>query len=235
MIDWPKIEQFVGYGRLDAPVVFIGMEEGLADEAGLENDLLLRSRFSPVMDLKKAHEGIVDGDSLFSESPRRQPTWRVMADLMLHYEGKTFSDAEERSSARRAYRAQRLGRADGDSLLTELLPYPHRNVGSWLYRERFDDREAYVAKMLPKRLSLLDGVLADLPRNAVICYGRADWPYFKRLFADVSWTSRGRFEYAAWKGTRVTLTDHFASKYFNTDAQLDEFSAVAFGRYPATY
>lgn len=28
-IDWPKIESLVGFGRLEAPVVFIGMEEGL--------------------------------------------------------------------------------------------------------------------------------------------------------------------------------------------------------------
>ncbi len=28
MIDWDRIESFIGFGRRDAPVVFIGMEEG---------------------------------------------------------------------------------------------------------------------------------------------------------------------------------------------------------------
>ena len=36
-INWHVIESFVGYGCRDAPVVFIGIEEGLADESALEN------------------------------------------------------------------------------------------------------------------------------------------------------------------------------------------------------
>jgi len=227
MINWPKIEQFIGYGRLDAPAVFIGMEEGLADEADLQSDLQLRSTFDPVMDLEKAHEGIVNGASLFSDSPRRQPTWRVMADLMLHFEGRTFSSAEERASARRTYRAKRLGRTDGGALLAELLPYPHRNIGSWLYPERFHDRETYVAKILPQRISLLDSVLVGSPRKAIICYGRGDWPKYKQLFAGVKWSTKDRFECASWMNAKITLTDHFVTQYFNTDNQLDELTAVA--------
>jgi hypothetical protein len=37
----------------------------------------------------------------------------------------------------------------------------------------------------------------------------------------------GRFERVTWNGAAVTLTDHFATKYFNTDQQLDEFATVA--------
>ncbi len=232
MIDWPVIEQFIGYGRTDAPVVFLGMEEGLADEAGLKNDLLLRSTFPPVMDLAKAHESIVDGASLFSDSPRRQPTWRVMADLMLHFEGQTFSNAEERKAARTAYRAKRLGRSDGDSLLAELLPYPHRNTSSWLYAQfkRFATRDEYVAKILPERLRILSEALVGSQRKAVVGYGREDWADYKRLFgADAIWEPVGRFERARWRGAILTLSDHFATKYFNTDEQLDAFAAVVLG------
>jgi len=56
-----------------------------------------------------------------------QPTWRVMADLMLYFEGRTFTTDEERKIARDTYRRKRLGRDDGDSLLSELLPYPSPN------------------------------------------------------------------------------------------------------------
>jgi hypothetical protein len=42
-INWERIESFIGYGRRDAPVVFIGMEEGLADKSALKNDLIRRS------------------------------------------------------------------------------------------------------------------------------------------------------------------------------------------------
>jgi len=99
--DWDSIEAFIGYGRLDAPVVFIGMEEGLADVNALASDLALRSTFVPVMDLELAHRGIVDGESLFADSPRSQPTWRVMADVMLRFEGRTFATKDERADARR--------------------------------------------------------------------------------------------------------------------------------------
>ena len=108
-----------------------------------------------------------------------------------------------------------------------LLPYPHRNIGSWLYPERFPDREGYVAKILPQRIDLLDSVLASNPRRAIICYGRGDWPNFKRLLTGATWSTVGRFETATWKGANVTLTDHFATQSFNTDEQLDELSAVA--------
>ena len=228
MIDWTRIEQFIGYGRLDAPIVFVGMEEGLADVAALHSDLLRRSQFEQTMDVKQAHQGIADGESLFTDSPRRQPTWRVMADLMLHFDGRKFSSPKERSSARRAYRAKRLGRKDGDSMLTELLPYPHRNTGSWLYGERFSGREAYTAAILPRRIKLLDDALSGHSRKAIICYGRGNWPDYKRLFSEVlNWRTIDRFECAEWRGAKVTLTDHFVSKYFNTDAELDQLSAVA--------
>jgi hypothetical protein len=228
MTDWRRIEDFIGYGRLAAPVVFLGVEEGLADEAALHDDLLRRSQFESVMDVKEAHEGIADGQSLFSDNPRRQPTWRVMADVMLHFENRQFSSTDERKAERTAYRAKRLGRKDGNSLLAELLPYPHRNTGSWLYGEKFSGREAYVDAILPQRIKLLDDVLSERPRKAVICYGRSEWPNFKRLFEGVpAWRILGRFECAEWHGARVTLTDHFATKYFNTDNELDELSAVA--------
>jgi hypothetical protein len=227
MIDWPRIEQFVGYGRLAAPIVFVGLEEGLANEAAVHDDLLRRSQFESIVDVKEAHKGIADGESLFTDSPRRQPTWRVMADVMLHFEGRRFSSDEVRASERKAYRAKRLGRKDGNSLLTELLPYPHRNTGSWLYGEKFSGREAYVDAILPQRIKLLDDVLLEHPRKAVICYGRSEWPNFKRLFQDVpAWRTQGRFECADWHGAKVTLTDHFVTKYFNTDSELDELSAV---------
>lgn len=74
-----------------------------------------------------------------------------MADLMLHFEGKTFSNSEERKAARTPYRAKRLGRLDGDSLLAELLPYPHRKTSSGLYDQfkRFATRMSTSQRCCP--------------------------------------------------------------------------------------
>src|SRR5579863_1576119 len=223
LIDWSCIERFIGYGNLDAPIVFVGMEEGLASTKALSEDLLLRSGFAPVMDAEVAHRGLAKGPSLFSDKPRRQPTWRVMADVMLHYEGATFPSDKERARARKSYRAKRLGREACDSLLMELLPYPNKKKSEWLYSEKYSNRDDYVAHVLPERLRLLSNALHQHDRRAIICYGRDDWKHFKALFPeDMRWTSVGRFDCATWKGAKVTLTDHFATKYFNTNDQLDE-------------
>jgi hypothetical protein len=154
-IDWDRIEGFIGYGNLEAPVVFIGTEEGLAQPDGLAGDLAWRSRFSPVMDVEAAHRRLAEGPTLFSEHPRSQPTWRVMADVMLHFEKRASADRAERSRERRMYRTRSLGRAAGDSLLAELLPYPSQKESAWLYPDRFENREAYRSKMMPERLKLL--------------------------------------------------------------------------------
>jgi len=227
LIDWSCIERFIGYGNLDAPIVFVGMEEGLASTKALSEDLLLRSGFAPVMDAEVAHRGLAKGPSLFSDKPRRQPTWRVMADVMLHYEGATFPSDKERARARKSYRAKRLGREACDSLLMELLPYPNKKKSEWLYSEKYSNRDDYVAHVLPERLRLLSNALHQHDRRAIICYGRDDWKHFKALFPeDMRWTSVGRFDCATWKGAKVTLTDHFATKYFNTNDQLDELSSI---------
>lgn len=228
-IDWARIERFIGYGRIDAPIVFVGMEEGLASEQGLERDLESRSAFAPVMDLEEAHRTIADGDSLFTDSPRRQPTWRVMADLMLQYGKQRFSDSQSRALARKMYRAKELGRSTGDTLLTELLPYPHKRKSSWLYERfgKYATRDEYVSRLLPERQVLIRHALFAFQRTAIVCYGREDWPNFKALFPEAQWVPVLRFESAAWKGARITLSDHFATKYFNTDVQLDELAAVA--------
>jgi len=229
--DWERIQKFIGYGRIDAPVVFIGMEEGLSDESALASDLALRSQFDPIMDLEKAHHGIANGEALFSDSPTSQPSWRVMADLMLHFDGRTFLSAEDRANARRTYRAKDLGRENGNLLLTELLPYPNKNTGSWLYADQFETREEYEDEILPGRVTLLRGVLTGSKRSAVVCYGKGAWDNYKSLFPDLKWeetpTACGRFACADWGGVPVTLTNHFSLKYFNTDDQLDTLAKFA--------
>lgn len=229
-IDWRRIENFIGYGNIKAPLVFIGVEEGLAKPEALRQDLLWRSTFKRVMDAKEAHEGLADGPSLFSEKPRRQPTWRVMADVMLYFNDETFKNKAERSKARREYRPLALGRSIANSLLIELLPYPNKKSTAWPYADRFPTKQDYIDAMLPKRLALISEALAEYPREAIICYGQGDWPAFKRLFPRTRWKPvKGRhnnFECANWRGAQVTLAYHF-SRYFNTDEALDELSALA--------
>jgi hypothetical protein len=226
-VNWDRIEGFVGFGRADAPVVFIGMEEGLKDAEALDEDLAIRSRYEqPIMDLKEAHLGIVGMEKYFDpDRAPRQPTWRVMADLMLRRHG---NDSPTRVD-RRGYRALHLGRAHGDSLLTDLLPYPHPKRSDWLYKRfgKYDTREDYEHKMLPRRRTLLRSVIASPSRELVVCYGKGNWLEFQGLFDDVSWTDVGPFRVGRKGGARIVLTTHFSGYGFNTDAQLAELGEVA--------
>jgi hypothetical protein len=233
-IDWNRIEAFIGYGNIEAPIVFVGVEEGLAKPEALQQDLLWRSTFSPVMDVKEAHEGLADDPRLFAEKARDQKTWRVMTDVMLHFNSETFKSKQDRKEQRKTYRKLSLGRTRTNSLLMELLPYPNKKKAAWPYGDRFATKKSYVAGILPRRLDLISHALGEHPRNAIICYGQGEWRLFKQLFPpDTKWKgikgSYNTFECATWRGAKVTLTYHF-SRYFNTDEQLDELSAVALSK-----
>src|SRR5580704_12463372 len=219
VIDWKRIENFVGYGNAEAAIVFVGMEEGLASVDALESDLLCRSGFKQVMDVEVAHRCLAKGPRLFTDRPRGQRTWRVMADVMLHFEHQLPQNPAERRRARTMYRAKYLGRSNGGSLLTELLPYPSTSTARWPYARfgKFNSRNEYESKMLESRVRLLRSAIQDHPRRAIICYGRGDWRYFKLLFPEVKrWNAAGRMESAIWNGAKVALTDHFVTKYFNS-------------------
>jgi hypothetical protein len=226
MIDWDRIERFVGYGRPDAPVVFIGVEEGLSKEDSLQEDLLIRSRFERVMDLKEAHAGIAGTERLFDPARTKcQRTWRPMCDLMLRRSGE-IPTLEKRNR----YQATELGRADGETLLCELLPYPSSSTSAWLYAARFDTREAYCEAMLPRRIAMLKNALDEAPREMIVCYGKSDWHNFEALFDGVTLSERGQFRIGSKNGTKIVLTQHFSGRQFNTNAQLELFAKVVLDR-----
>jgi hypothetical protein len=193
-INWERIDNFIGFGFEDAPVVFIGMEEGLKNAGALDEDLVIRSTYAtPIMDLKEAHIGIAGTEHYFEpDRAPRQPTWRVMADLMLRREqpGMTPTAAD-----RRRYRATRLGRSGGDTLLTVLLPYPHPKSNDWLYKrfDKYKTRDDYESDMLPKRRRLLRSVIGTVNRDLIVCYGKGNWPQFQELFDDVTLATRYGF------------------------------------------
>jgi hypothetical protein len=228
---WSRIERFVGYGNRNAPIVFIGMEEGLSNPRNLNDHLEARARFRPTMDLKSAHDGISGTERFFdARDPRCQRTWRPMSDLMLRREG-TVPSREDRNF----YQANRLGRSRGDTLLMELLPYPHVRSTHWVYRNRYRTRDEYESNILPERLKLLRAELSSRQRDLVICYGKRKWRHFKTLMEmafrlqNDDWRPRqsGSLQVATTQNTRIVLTCHFSSRHFNSDRQLNQFARVA--------
>lgn len=195
-IDWGRIEGFIGYGRLDAPVVFLGMEEGAAAD--------------PVADLRKrsAYETVRD----MNAGSDYQATWARMADLMLRRAGVMPT-----KTARAAYQADRLGRPNGETLIAELLPYPNKRADHWhpVFHERFSSRRAYEAVMIPRRVKLLREVLSGAPRELVVAYGAAHWRWYKEIFPDVVWAETKPFLVGACSAARVILAPHFVTRANN--------------------
>ncbi|HVA19791.1 MAG TPA: hypothetical protein VMU55_06440 [Solirubrobacteraceae bacterium] len=226
-IRWERIEEFVGYGSVDVRVLFLGIEEGLARDDSLEDDLLVRSAFHRTADLYEAQLALGGPGKHFGDNPVTQRTWRPMCHLMLRRDGCERPTREKRLR----YQADRLGRAGGETLLAELLPYPNPNTADWLYASctKYKTREVYDEQMVPRRTRLLREVLSQGCFEIVVAYGNGFWGRYKLLFDGADWTHEGPFETACVRGTRVVLAPHFAQRAFNTDEQLNAFADVALG------
>lgn len=215
MIDWEQIERFLGYGKIDAPVVFIGMEEGGygADEPDkLRADLVKRSSFKQV-EVYDGHKGAI------------QRTWRVACYLMLRrmgIESPTISQIVD-------YQDTKFAKHDGDVLITELMPYPNKKLTSWpeIYGAR-ETREEYFQRLLPKRTALIRDVLTSSKRELIVAYGKGHWKAYADIFGiDLSKSRGTNFLKHDWMGAQVVLCPHFVSRAFNANASLLEFANFA--------
>jgi hypothetical protein len=220
-IDWDRIENFIGYGNINAPVVFIGMEESLDKDVPLADDLRMRSQYDNVVDLRAAGEASIR---------QFQQTWRPLCDLMLRRCGKASS-----YESRLSYQIEELGHKDGKTLIAELLPYPRKNrrdPNDWQPYEAFDrgSYESYKSRVLPGRIERLKSVLAQGERELIVCHGKAERLAFEALFDDPDWRSDSGFECCVWKGVHVLLVSQLSTKTFNSDEQLQRFADVAMQR-----
>jgi hypothetical protein len=201
VFNWDRIEDFIGYGNLGAPVVFIGIEEsGVEDKERLIADLKERSRWGTVED-RKFHNFVA--------------TWNPMCDLMLRRANITPDTA-----TRKEYRLKRLGLLQQETLLTELLPYPVKSSKSkWPYGEdpfnKEKTKEEYKARVLGPRQRLLKDVLKGRTRELIVCYGKECWSDFKGLFEGASWEPEppSGYQVGQWESQRVVLSHHFAYIY----------------------
>lgn len=197
--------QFVDYGRLDAPLWFIGMEEGTGGKTDdIAANIHVRAQhFNPVMDLFEGQLALGYDLRVASKSPT--PVWIWIAKIVRGIEGAAdWADAPLASD----YVRQRLGRKDGSTLLTELLPLPAANSAARLYADLYPSREAYVQNVLPKRQTLLKELIREHTPRYVFAYGSANRHTYKTLFESPEWQHlppRGRIEFANWGISQIAL------------------------------
>lgn len=202
------IARHVGYGKPTARLWFVGTEEGLggaaSDEENTEN-LLARSKWSPVMDMFEAHQSLRErGEFIDISQPRagHVGVWQWMSKIARAFEGHDdFSDTSKANDFIR--RKGGLGRKDGNSFLTELSPFPSRTADRPEGLRHFSASE--LAALLKERRERQLEFLYKGPAKCVICYGTSRRSDFARHFG-VSWEPLPAFKWVSSKGLRRETT-----------------------------
>jgi hypothetical protein len=211
--DLAHLSAFIGYGRLDAPIWFVGMEEGLGgNESALEGNLSVRLGWSArVMDMAEAHDAHNLNGPYF-ETGRVPTVWLFMARIARALGREQAADWQADREAARAYVRDSLGRSNGETLLAELLPLPRVNVHSWpeAYRGLFPTAREYVASVLPQRIAMLGELVRTHRPRLLICYGSSHRGHYRRIV--------GAAEWACLAGTQIEVT-----RRANTTAALMPF------------
>lgn len=206
-----SFENFIGFGNEDGDVLFLGMEEGLlgtltsgcgAPPVSFPRTANLRADYSP--DSSRYY---------FWRLPKSQRTWRAMSHLMLRRQGIDDPTADQLYR----YQSEQLGRIDGETLLSELLPKPTQAMD-----------EEYIREILPNRVRVLRDVIGNSRFEVVVAYGQqSDWSTYKSVFGIKRWTENGDFAFANVNNQRIVLAPHLGSAIFDTASQLNHFSDVA--------
>jgi len=186
-----RVVGFLGYGRVSAPVWFIGIEEGLGEMGTeeAENNLVSRGAFEKTMDLYEAHCLLIGrakgkvGPIDFENAVPTTQVWKYMAKIMLAREGR--SDWKD-PGAVKEYIRHRLGRSDGDTFLTELSPIPAGRASDKSWMTKFESMDRGIADRVRNRKEELKKTLRVNSPALVFCYGKRRADDFADLL-DIQW------------------------------------------------
>jgi hypothetical protein len=210
-----RLLTFLGFGNAKAPVVFIGMEEGLTEtlDYPLIAQLKDRARLATVADLRDSR--VHPGKYLMGSRPPIQSTWNVLIRVLLALE----ENRRPTNDQVRFYQRDLLGTSGGMSLLLEFMPLPARHIDYWSpydeYFPEFRNRNAYWQAIAPRRTVQIREHLSYGP-DLVIAYGSGYWPQYAELFPSIErWQSRGVFAFGRAGGTAVLMMPHPTARQMN--------------------
>lgn len=179
------MSNFLGYGNLNAPYWFLGMEEGTggATTAEIEKNMKIHATFSPVIDVYEAHL-LYDYDMTIQN--KFTPVWLQMAYIVRAMKGN--ADWEDINQAKEYVRFK-LGRKDNETFLTELMPLPSPSLAHWPYESVYPTRRQYEAEVLPQRQQLLRALIAEHKPRYLFAYGARNREHYKGIVEEMHWTS----------------------------------------------
>jgi hypothetical protein len=201
-IELEHLLDFIGYGRLDAEIWFLGMQE----EDTRQESTRPRLKFRQIEDLAAAIN-LSGNPAHISEESNTWLTWHSICHIMLRLHGKNLGK-EDISK----YQADFLGRENGTTLLCYIMPLSAPDDENWPYQTmipQYSSGQAYYKAIKPRRLDLFKELLNENHPKTIVAYGREHWGDFKEIFDDFKFAENGSFE-AGWNAdTVVILADHF--------------------------
>ncbi|MCC5985271.1 MAG: hypothetical protein JJU42_12995 [Rhodobacteraceae bacterium] len=216
---------FFGYGEFEAPLWFIGMEEGGGKSA---SDVARRIRTwqergrAPLEDVAKYHDAILrDG----FKSIRRQNTWSALSRIHLSY-----VSSETTGNATRNHWQKQLGRWGSLTCMMELNPLPSPGITAWNYPSFTEipflaSRVAYNARYRNNRISAIREMVARHSPQAIVFYGRKYEPFWSDI-AGVTF-DEGQIHSQAVKGDVTFVSMHHPNARIKgkTSKYLEEIGA----------
>ena len=197
-----KLLAFRGYGNPNGRFWFVGMEEGGGD---IESLRIRADKFSNLEDLAESHQRFESHDmsNLIS-------TWRIMSAIAGRIGGITdWWDPEYA----RNYQLNHLGRTNGETYLTEILPLPKRSLNDCPYSDIFDSPQDYFEQVYPTQLDSLrtEYAEADPKQQFVFCYGKKYWQYHREIFNFAAFQPAldGKVQWGRNESTVFVLTNFF--------------------------
>ena len=188
-----RIVGFLGYGKPDADVWFIGKEEGIggASDPDAAYNLKARAHFEAAMDLYEAHLLLRKDNKPIDITVNipRTPVWRYQAQMMLYIDDKRIGGGRNwfDSTIYRAYIQHKLGRqsSDGNTFMTELAPIPSKSASD----KRCKDKLRTCHPNFEEKIHDREIKLRELSKAAkkIICYSLPSATRFAKLL-DIEWT-----------------------------------------------
>ncbi|SDY88399.1 hypothetical protein [Citreimonas salinaria] len=206
------VETFWGYGRFDAPLWFVGMEEACGRHDFPLRFSAWRRRGERTIDDAAEYHREINAGSLFSQGAPLQKTW----DKLIRCQLAAFGKPAGKETARR-FQVEKLGRvtpSTDPTCLIELMPLPSPSQKDWWISEYTDleylqSRKLYMREILPRRIEALNGLIAQYTPKAVVFYGMGYRRSLEKITGALKKSERmSRLFEAKGDQTRFFLTAH---------------------------
>jgi hypothetical protein len=170
-----RIKNFWGYGSLDAPVWYVGMEEGLGPTTDTE-ELDIRFKAADgktTVDMRKDMSHLVGHMKWFHKDSPIQATWKYPIALYLYLKNHKIPSQQEI----REHQGLILGdKIKKESTTIELMPLPSQKAheSTWLYKKYgvsgLNSRKEYLDTYKSKRVKELKNLIEKRSPKLVIFY-----------------------------------------------------------------